>query len=468
MARQILITATRKSSGKTLVSMGLCRALHDRGMLVQPFKKGPDYIDPQWLARSAGRPCFNLDFNTQEPSAIRDSVGARAAGAHLALIEGTKGLFDGIDPRGTDCTAALAELLAAPAVLVVDCQGMTRGIAPLLLGYRQFPAQVPFAGVILNRVADARHEAKLRTAVETYTDFLVLGALRRTAALTLDERHLGLIPANEAEGAERRIIRAASAVADQVDLDALSAAARPAPAPPSAYAPSASGGTPVTIAFPRDEAFGFYYADDLDALERAGARLVAFDTLHDSRLPPTDGMFIGGGFPEARMDALERNTELRGQIRAAIESGMPTYAECGGLIYLARELRWGNHRCAMTGALPISVSLRERPAGRGLVRLTETAEMPWPGGPPAGELVAAHEFHYSVLDPPGWSGTYAYRVARGHGIDGGHDGMVYRRVLASYAHLRATGRYPWTARFVAYVRACVLRTATTADTAETG
>ncbi len=449
--RQLYLSAASKSSGKTTLSIGLSRALRDRGRQVQPFKKGPDYIDPMWLGLATGRLCYNLDFYTCGAEEIRQIHASRSAGADLVIIEGNKGLYDGMDLEGSDSNAAMAKLLGAPVVLVLDTQGSIRGVAPLLLGYRQFDPGVAIAGVILNKVGGSRHEAKLRAVVERYTDIPVFGAVHRHPELALDERHLGLIPSNEHLAAEARIAAIAAHVAEQVDLDALAAVGREPPAVSLASTPTpqAARGA-LRIGVLRDRAFGFYYPDDLEALERSGAQLIPVDALSDTRLPPLDGLFIGGGFPETHMQELEANAPLRAEIGAAIAAGLPAYAECGGLMYLCRSLRWGERSCAMVGTIDADCLMLDRPQGRGYARFVETEASPWPQ-PGQGEI-AAHEFHYSRLLAPPPGARYAYRVTRGCGIDGSHDGLVIHNLLASYLHRRNTCQDPWAGRFVNHVR----------------
>ncbi len=450
----LLVSAAHKSSGKTTVSIGLCAALRARGLVVQPFKKGPDYIDPMWLALAAGRSCHNLDFHTQGREEIVALAAARSADADLALIEGNKGLYDGLDLEGSNSNAALARLLHAPVVLVLDARGMTRGIAPLILGYQAFEPEVDIAGVILNRLGGSRHEAKLRAVIEHYTDVPVLGAVHQSPALEIVERHLGLVPSSEHGAAAERIRAAGEAVAAQVDLDALLEVARRAPPlqSPPPVEPSARP-LDLTVAVLRDSAFGFYYQGDLEALERAGARLAFVDSLRDRRLPErADALLIGGGFPETHMAALEANRELRGAIREALAGGLPAYAECGGLMYLCRGIRWRGERREMVGLIPAEAVMCDRPQGRGYVRLAETGEHPWPGAA-AGEI-AAHEFHYSRLEGlPAEGLRYAYEVRRGQGIDGRRDGLVLGNTLACYSHLRDVAAHRWTSRFLDFVRA---------------
>ncbi|RTZ75714.1 MAG: cobyrinic acid a,c-diamide synthase [Gammaproteobacteria bacterium] len=446
-----MISAAHKSSGKTTVSIGLCAALKVSGKVVQPFKKGPDYIDPLWLGQAAGRACYNLDFHTMQADEIRELFARHMAGAGVGVIEGNKGLYDGLDLDGSNSNAALASLLGAPVVLVLDTRGMTRGIAPLILGYQAFDPNIRIAGVILNSVGGPRHESKLRRVIEHYTDVRVIGSVPHDESVRIEERHLGLMPSNEAEEAQRRIDRIADHVGGNVDLESLLEIGASAPEfPPSGKKVKTSFIARVRIAIARDTAFGFYYPDDLEALQQAGAQLVPFDTLRDPGLPADlDGLFIGGGFPETSMERLEANRSMRDSIRRFIEEGGPAYAECGGLMYLCRTLSWNQRRCEMVGVIPADVEMHQKPQGRGYVRLCETARHPWPLARSVG--VNAHEFHYSGLEDLDAGIGFAYDVARGFGVDGQHDGLVYRNLLANYSHMRNVGSNNWAERFVAHV-----------------
>lgn len=451
---RIVISAAHKSSGKTTVCIGLCAALRARGEVVQPFKKGPDYIDPLWLGLAAGRPCYNLDLYLSAAEEIRTEFARRMHGASLGLVEGNKGLYDGLDLEGSNSNAALAELIGAPVVLVIDARGMTRGIAPLILGYQAFDQNVRIAGVILNQLGGMRHEAKLRAVIDHYTAVPVLGAVQHDERMTIVERHLGLVPSNEAGAARERIDEIASLIAAQVDLDRVLAVARQTtPLPAFSDAGGAAPGARVRVGIARDAAFGFYYPDDLEALCAAGAELVAFDALHDARLPQVDGLFVGGGFPETHMDALAANSDLRAELRTAIDAGLPAYAECGGLMYLSRGIEWNGRRAEMVGALPIDTVMHAHPVGRGYVQLRETGRGLWPT-PRSGatELIRAHEFHYSSVENLAPDTRFAYDVERGHGIDGRHDGIVHKNLLASYAHLRDVAGNRWARRFVEFIR----------------
>jgi cobyrinic acid a,c-diamide synthase len=449
---RLLISAAHKSSGKTTITLGLCAALSERGLRVQPFKKGPDYIDPMWLGAAAGRPCYNLDFYCMSHKEILSTLGHYSATADISLIEGNKGLFDGLDLDGSNSNAALAKLTATPVVLVLDARGMTRGIAPLILGNQAFDPEVQIAGVILNQLGGSRHEAKLRAVIRYYTDVPVLGGIHRNRELEITERHLGLIPSNEEAASMTRIERIRDLVREQVDIDGLLTVCGKTPLD---FEPlndlHTTPGSRVRIAIARDAAFGFYYPDDLQALEQAGAELVAIDTLMDQDLPVIDGLFIGGGFPETRMEALQANEALRCRIRAAIAEGLPAYAECGGLMYLSRSLSWKDRRCEMVGVIPGDIIMHERPQGRGYVRLCETPRLPWPDAQPQVEF-SAHEFHYSSLENITEPLTFALDVRRGTGIDGKHDGIVINNLVASYCHMRDTRQHRWACRFVDFVR----------------
>ncbi len=499
---RLLISAAHKSSGKTVFSTGLCAELTRRGRAVYPFKKGPDYIDPQWLGSAAKRACYNLDFNTQTPEEIVDMfVGRCAAGWDgdvfldaavrrpgltgaegkpdiIAVIEANKGLYDGVSLDGSDSNAALAKLLRVPVILVLDCEGMTRGVAPLLRGYLDFDREVHIAGVVLNKVGGSRHAGKLEAAVTSYTDVPVVGHLPRERRMSLAQRHLGLIPGREHRQAAERVEAMRQIVSENTDLDAIITFARAPNQGGQRQAPDAAGtsaedkrpaafvstmrkNTPsgagsnqtskkaLGVFF--DAAFSFYYPDDFVALSHAGFRLVAVDALHDARLPAVDALFIGGGFPEVHAADLEANISLRAAVKGAIEGGLPAYAECGGLMYLSRSIAWRKERHAMVGVIQADAVMCERPCGRGYVRVEETLDMPWTNSDDATPVYAGHEFHHAKLVNFGGEMKTAYKVLRGDGIGGGKDGIVYANLLASFVHLRSTNS-DWPARFARFVR----------------
>lgn len=464
MSNRFLISAAHKSSGKTMVSIGLCAALAARGHAVQPFKKGPDYIDPMWLGQAAGHACRNLDLYLMENDDVVATFARHAS--EVNLVEGNKGLYDGLALDGSNSNAALAKLLDLPVMLVIDARGMTRGIAPLILGYQAFDKDINIAGVILNNLGGHRHESKLRAVIEHYTDVPVVGAIQHDDRLSIVERHLGLMPSNESHVANAKIKQIGEAIAEQVDLDKLielSQQTQPSLSCRERVAvfknPATAKVVPlpvlkVRIAIARDQAFGFYYADDLDALEAAGAELVPFDALRDAHLPEVDGLYIGGGFPETCAAELEANVSLRAEIRQAIGNDLPTYAECGGLMYLSRSLNYEGRTFDMVGAIPGDVKMHAKPVGRGYVHLQEDAEHPWPRPDAPAKQIKAHEFHYSSLENLPTDSRFAYHVTRGYGINGERDGLIVNNLLASYTHLRTIGSCYWATRFVGFIRRC--------------
>ncbi len=462
---RIYISAAHKSSGKTTLSIGLCAAFQQQGLTVQPFKKGPDYIDPLWLSKASGRSCHNLDFNTQSHDEILSTLHHYGQGADINIIEGNLGLYDGMALDGSDSNAAVAKLTKSPVVLVIDTRGVTRGVAPLLLGYQQFDKDIEIAGVIYNMSNGGRHETKLRAVTKEYTDIPVLGVVKKNPLMVVDERHLGLMPSNESKVATQKIADIANIVADSVDMKALMAVAnaaekleniKPLNLNTLHSIESLETNKKLRLGICEDSAFGFYYAGDKLALEQAGAELISFSPLDDAKLPNNlDGLFIGGGFPETHMDQLGENESMRMSIYDAIEDGLPTYAECGGLMYLSQNLYWNKQSAPMVGIIPADTQMHDKPQGRGYVKLEETDAMPWrKDSGEQGEIINAHEFHYSSIDDVTAmeaKGDFAYKVHRGFGITGKHDGWVYKNLLANYSHMRDTERFHWANRFIAFV-----------------
>ncbi len=360
---RLTISAPHRSSGKSTVTIGLCAALSARGLKVQPFKKGPDFIDPMWHEAATGRPSYNLDFYMMGPEKIKKSFQKRAKGADISIIEGNMGLYDGIDIEGSDSTAGLARLLKSPVILVVDCYGMTRGIAPLVNGFCKFEPDTNVAGIILNKVKGSRHEKKLREAVERFCGVPVLGALPHQEEMGIKMRHLGLVPLKEEEGLLPVVSEMQKVITENLDLDkiidiAFSAESLVEELPQEDIVISEPA---VRIGVAMDRAFTFYYPENLEALRAAGAELVPFSPLEDKDLPAVDALYIGGGFPEVHMEALEKNASMRKAVKDAAEGGMPVYAECGGLMYLCGSLVWEGLMCRMAEVFPCAIECRSGP-----------------------------------------------------------------------------------------------------------
>lgn len=457
--QRVFISAAHKSSGKTTLTIGLCAALNARGLSVAPYKKGPDYIDPMWLSRASKNDCHNLDFQTMSNDEMLATISLYSKDADISIIEGNKGLYDGVALDGSNSNAAIAELTKSPIVLVIDTQGMTRGIAPLLLGYQAFDKNINIAGVILNKVGGPRHEKKLRDVIKQYTDITVIGAVPRLEELNITERHLGLIPSNETADTNKVIAKIAAVIEKHVDLDLLLKIASCSETLPTTSYKITKEEKPITlkVGIARDAAFGFYYPGDLDAFRAEGVELIEFDALNDKTLPDDiDALFIGGGFPESWMIELEANKNLRKEIKDAIESGLPAYAECGGLMYLSQSISWKGKQSKMVGAIPADIIMNKRPQGRGYVSLKQTTDALWTKANSAVDIYA-HEFHYSGFENIAELQSkseikYAYEMKRGSGITGMHDGLIYKNLLANYAHLRDTSRYHWVSEFVDFIR----------------
>lgn len=479
---RLCLSALSGGGGKTLLCLGLVRAFAARGWMVQPFKKGPDYIDAAWLSLAAGRPACNLDpymLSSDRLKALFWHVMARldSRSARVALLEGNRGLFDGMDSKGSCSTVTLARILQCPVVLCVDCTKMTRTVAALVMGVLAFEEHVPLVGVILNQLASARHEEAVRRALEDTTDIPVLGALPRLPKNPLPERHMGLASAGRelAPDAVARLDQLGALVADHVDVDGVlrRALAAPALAPAPPFWPALdavtinAGQTVVRprIGYVRDAALWFYYEENLEALRRAGAELVCLSLVDGagahaasqkplpSALPALHGLYLGGGFPEDYAAALSASSYLR-ILGQWAEAGMPIYAECGGFILLAQGLALENRFWPMAGIFPFTVRWTSTPQGLGYVLGTVVRENPYF---PVGMEIRGHEFHYSQCVWEETRPTCALHLSKGHGMGGcasgtGGDGLIYRQVWASYTHIFAPTVPCWAERFTAAAR----------------
>ncbi len=444
---RLVIGAPHGHSGKTTISIGLVGALREQGYTVQPFKKGPDYIDPSWLGYAAGRPCRNLDCYWMDEEQIGDTFRRGSAGADIALIEGAMGLFDGVDLAGTGSTAQIARITKAPVVLVVDATRTTRSVAPLVLGFMNFEPDVTIAGVIFNKVARPRHESMLRAAIKEYCGIPVLGAIPKNAYSVFPERHLGLVPAAEHDAVREAVAGNVAVAARHLDLAGLLAVAARAPALPAAVA-AGPGAGPITVRIGviHDQSFTFYYPENIEALAAAGAELVYINSMNDGKLPAIDGLYIGGGFPEVFGEAIAANAGLRRAIKEAAEAGLPIYAECGGLMYLGREIVWEGRAFPMCGVFPFAVAVDKRPQGHGYTLMRSLQGNPFFA---AGAEIKGHEFHHSHLTGADPGLNYTYEVIRGHGIDGRRDGLLYKNTFATYNHIHAVANPGWAPKFVA-------------------
>jgi cobyrinic acid a,c-diamide synthase len=467
MVARLVIAGTHSGVGKTTLTVGLIAALRQRGLSVQPFKTGPDYIDPSYHTLAAGRPCRSLDTWMVPPERVRALFAHAASGADLAIVEGVMGLYDGFgyeDEQGS--TAQVAKLLSTPVVLVLDASRMARSAAALALGYQQFDRELPLAGFIINHAGGESHAQGVATAIRRATGRPVLGWLPHDPAMEIPERHLGLVPTAEPGRWQAYIQAAAGRVARHLDLDQLLTIAQkvqPLTAPnPAAILDSgqltmasSEGGQRVgrlpVIAVAQDEAFSFIYPDNLDLLRTAGAEIVFFSPLRDAALPPgTAGVILSGGFPEFYAGQLAANTAIHQALRHAHSQSIPIYAECGGLMYLTQaiiDLEGRQH--PMVGLLPG----RSLMAGRLSLgyRLAQAAGDSWLLA--AGETVRGHEFHYSVWQGRPTNLLPAYRLLPPNRQgDPQPEGARLGNLWASYVHLHFWSKPELAMRFVTACR----------------
>lgn len=450
-APRLVIAGLSGDSGKTIVSLSLITGLRKRGLAVAPFKKGPDYIDPAWLAWAADTTCRNLDTFLVDDSVVAQTFSRHAAASDIAIIEGNRGLFDGKDVSGSHSTAGLARLLQAPVLLVVNATKTTRTIAALVHGCMTFESGVNIAGVVLNQIAGKRHESVVRQALESTCGIPVLGVIpriKREQSL-IPGRHLGLVPPTEL--AEQSIVKQHLIdIADTyLDLDAIRSIANSAPELEAVVAtdPPACG-DPVRIGVFRDSVFTFYYPENLECLERAGAELIPVDSLADTTLPPIDALYIGGGFPETHAERLVANQALMAAVREAAKDGLPIYAECGGLIYLSRSVTWEGQRYAMANVFPLDLVMTTKPAGHGYVEAQVDAHNPFYE---VGTWIKGHEFHYSTpIDRV--ETTTCLAMKTGVGLSQNRDGLVAGNVFAAYSHIHAGSLPMWAEAVVTRAR----------------
>jgi len=457
----IVISALRGGSGKTILSIGIIAALKKSGHSVAPFKKGPDYIDAGWLALAAGRPCYNLDSYLIDTDTIFSSFYTHTCSSEIAVIEGNRGLYDCIDTMGRTSTAELAKLLGTPLILCLDCTKITRTLAAVVAGCMAFDREVPLKGVILNRVAGARHEAIIRASIEQYCGIPVLGALPKLGRQNFPERHMGLVPTPEHEWAIDSIEAAALTAQKYLNLDAIADMADCTPRPESddQNRPSENTGSksqsigddssPV-IGVIRDSAFQFYYPENIEALIAAGAKVIFIIPLADDGLPPVDALYIGGGFPETHAEKLSGNVTFRNQLKELADKGLPIYAECGGLMYLGMELVYEKKIYPMAGVLPAVFGFSRKPQGHGYTVIEVDGDNPYFE---TGTEFKGHEFHYSkVLEWRGEDENLVFSVLRGEGFINGRDGVRYKNVLGTYTHLHALGTPSWAGALVGNAR----------------
>ncbi len=451
---RILIAGLSGDSGKTIVSLSLANALVRRGLAVSAFKKGPDYIDAAWLGFITNTSCRNLDTYLAPENEVYTSFCANAANSDISLIEGNRGIYDGKDVLGTHSTAGLAKLLQAPVVLVVDVTKTTRTIGALVKGVIDFDHDVRIAGVILNRVGGNRHQSIVTQTIEKYCGIPVLGAIPKLgeASEIIPGRHLGLVTPAEYDKNAGFTDKLDEIAVNYINIDKIIELANNASELEFERVNEhlENNEKKVRIGYFNDSVFTFYYPENLEYLEKEGAELIGISSIDDNKLPEIDALYIGGGFPETQAEKLVNNKAMMNDVRKAAVSGMPIYAECGGLIYLSRSLCWEGKLFSMAGVFPIDLTMHKKPVGHGYTSATVDHKNPYFA---ENGQIKGHEFHYSgvaeIQDEAGFRQLRnCLSLSKGTGLGNKRDGLLFNNTLACYMHIHALGEKGWAVNFV--------------------
>ncbi len=449
----IVIAGLCGGAGKSVVAVGLTASLTANGHRVIPFKKGPDYIDAGWMTLAAKERCHNLDPYLMDSETICTSFKKHSLGYEFAVVEGNRGLYDGVNAEGGYSTAELARMLELPVILVVNCSKTTRTVAALVLGCQMLDKRIDIRGVILNNVATHRQKTIITEAVKDITGIEVVGVIPRLKTDIFPMRHLGMVPCQEYIGSEKAITYLADVCKDSIDLEKVKECMAPISVVHSRktiFSQKENEREQVNIGIIQDAAFQFYYAGNLEALENEGATLIPINALTDMELPPLDGLYIGGGFPETNARELAANHGFREAMKREIVNGLPVYAECGGLIYLGDSIKMDGENYQMVGIFPVTFTMSEKPQAHGYTIFEVEKENPFY---PVGAEIKGHEFRYSIVQK--WQGDndcLTVKMKRGKGFIAGRDGLVFKNVFALYTHVHAFGTPQWAPGFVTRCR----------------
>ena len=445
----IVIAGLAGGSGKSVASVGLTAYLARKGMNVVPFKKGPDYIDAGWMALAAGTKCYNLDPYLMSDETIRSAFLKYSQGADMVVVEGNRGLYDGVNASGGYSTAELAISLRLPVILVVNCTKTTRTVAAMVLGCKNLDERIDIRGVILNHIATKRQSDLISEAVKETTGIPVLGVIPRLKRDIFPMRHLGVVPYQEYSGSAEALEFLAEIFRDSVDTDAVEGIMADIPMQEKPLEPVLKENEEtdvLRIGVIQDAAFQFYYAENLEALQKEGAQLIPINALTDTGLPELDGLYIGGGFPETSARELAANNAFRRSLYQAVEKGLPVYAECGGLIYLGESIEIDDQEYELTGVFPVRFGMSTRPQAHGYSIFTVEKDNPYYR---LGTIVKGHEFRYStILEWRGKEADLVLKMKRGQGFADGRDGLQYKNVLALYTHVHVGGTPEWASGFI--------------------
>lgn len=440
MYPRILIAGVSGGSGKTTVTLAILSLLRKRGLNTVAFKKGPDYIDSGWLSFFSGNTCYNLDTFMIPPQKVIQSFIERAKD-YISVIEGNRGLYDGMDVEGSVSTAELAKLLNCPVILVVDCTKITRSVAALINGFITFDKEVQIKGVVLNQVANPRHEKIITESIKKYCSVEIVGSIPRFKDLKMPERHMGLLPQYEHEK-KKEAIEFINEVARYLEEEKILKIAMHAPeiSYNSELPKIEISGKGLKIGIIRDRVFQFYYEENMEELKKHGAEIVIINSLEDKSLPDIDALYIGGGFPETNVKYLCQNLNLMKNIKEKAQQGLPIYAECGGLMYLCKSLITDEGEFPMAQVFPFRLKMFKKPQAHGYVIAKVKENNPFYK---EGLEIKGHEFHYSRVIEYEKMPKMCFTMVRGEGIMDNKDGACYKNTLGTYIHVHALGCEEW-------------------------
>lgn len=442
---RLVLAGTGSGVGKTTISTGIMKALSSE-QEVQPYKAGPDYIDTTYHTMATGNVSRNLDSFFMSDGQIREAFerGLKISNSKTGVIEGVRGLYEGISPTGdVGNTASIAKALNAPVVLVLNSRSLVKSAAAIVIGFKTLDPTIRIEGVILNLVKNRKHYLKTKEAVEKLADTPVIGGIPRDDAITVEQRHLGLVPAVERENIKRNIEEWGRVMEENIDLDALTSIMKGAGKLPEGREPlfQQKNTRKVKMGIAQDEVFTFYYQDNLEALEANNAELVYFSPLHDEEVPDVDGIYIGGGYPEIFARELEANKNMRSSIKKFHQEARPIYAECGGLMYLTRSIN--QHQMCDVFSYDSHMTKKPQALSYVIARAAQDNIII-----PEGETFHGHEFHYSKLEVEGRKPKFAFEIMRGRGITDSMDGLMSKNTLASYVHTHVAACPTFASRLV--------------------
>ncbi|NVM05009.1 MAG: Ni-sirohydrochlorin a,c-diamide synthase [Candidatus Helarchaeota archaeon] len=435
---RILIAGTGSSVGKTTIATGIMKSLNYKGLKVQPFKVGPDFIDPSYHSIATNRPSRNLDSFLMSEAQIRWSFSHASKNSDIAIIEGVRGLYEGLNAiSDIGSTAHIAKILKAPIILVIDIRGITKSAAAYILGFKQLDPDVNIAGIILNKFSTRKHAEKTVRAIEKYTKIPVIGTIPNEMEQVLQQRHLGLIPMAEFKGKQEIITNMGGLINENVDIEQILDIANKTEEIKEVKEPLWNKNEELSkqrirIGIAKDSAFNFYYQDNLDAFSENGAKLIEFSPVKGETLPEADCFLIGGGFPEIYSQEISQNTNFLKDLKNTVMENLPVYAECGGLMILSSKLvTTTGDKYQFANIIPSNIIMMTQRQGLSYVEGITTKNHPFL---PPNSLIKGHEFHYSKLNEIS-NTIFGYKIRRGKGIDGSNDGICINNTLASFLHI---------------------------------